>query len=340
MSLPSNGKAQESSVVYRNLGLSFNKKMNLEESEVLLNSRFQKLIRTTAPASYICFPFIGEFHFKKYSFIEEGNGPFKYKYFLGTAELMPSLYLFNSNKNRGNIRLTFGTKIRVWSKRRPPLRNHYEWKPSNAVKTPSYLPGVYYSRLIKSVKREGKDIMHTMEFGFTHHSNGQDAPTLAAGDSTLTLGPDYTYNIHDGDFSTNFINISWNKSIIQGNEHSIHTLSLIFDGIGTHRVEHEDLIKYKTSYKLRHIIKNEDLDPDINLGNHFIDFEISFGLVDFNQFRFSQSISASVHYHYLLPISRKLYVFANYGYMGQDNYNIFLEESLHYFKWGLSTQIQ
>jgi hypothetical protein len=179
-----------------------------------------------------------------------------------------------------------------------------------------------------------------LEIGFTHHSNGQDAPTLASQDSTLLLSPAQKYNINDGDFSTNYITMGYHIVQNKKNKNFFHSIYLVFDGIGTYRVEHDDLLKYKLSYTFKYMVfKDDESSKTSHMGIHNFELKCGFGFVDFNQLTFSQSFNYSISYRYQLPWSKKIAFLFSYGYMGQDDYNIFLQNKIHYFRWGLSSLI-
>ena len=324
---------------YKTIGFKFRKNWESNGGHLEENILFQDASKLYAPFTYISMPFIGEQHFTNYTFVEPEEGPFKYAYFLGTGELFPSLYLFDSDANSGNLRITIGTRIRIWDKRRPPLRAT-NWVPSFAILTPSYVPGVYYSRKLKTRITPHEKRVSILELGYTHHSNGQDAPTLAAQDSTLLLPDSYKYNINDGDFSTDYINFTYSKSIINDRNARLHSWSLIFDAISKHRPEHDDLIKYKVLYKYRLFSQPSVIRSDTKPNyRQCIEIEAGLGLVNFSSFDLSRSLSYSISYYYLIPYTHKIYGFATYAYLGQDNYNIYLEHKFHMFRFGLAAII-
>ena len=332
--------ASTSGFFYKSLGFKFRKNWEVSDGHDAENILFQEVSKLHAPFSYIMFPVIGEMHFTDYTFVTPESGVFKYAYFTGTGEFHPSLYLFDSDANSSNLRLTFGTRIRIWDKRRPPLRSNFIWEPSHAILTPSYVPGAYYSRRLKTVIEDERKIVYGLELGYTHHSNGQDAPTLAALDTTLLLPDSYIYNINDGDFSTNYINIAFTKSILYEESVRLHHLNLIFDGIGKYRPEHDDLIKYKINYRYRFFSQPTQMRSDTKPNyRQCFEIEVGLGLIDFNSFDIDRSLSFAISYHYLLPYTHKIYGFATYAYLGQDNYNIYLEHQFHMFRFGLATII-
>ena len=328
------------SLMYRIFGLSFSSNKSITEDESERNKLFQSSVKHNAPISNIAFPFIGEFHFKDYSFLEQKTGIRQYNYFLGTAELHPSWFLFDSENNKASVRIGLGTRIRVWKKRRGTLRSNYSWEASHAVKTPSYLPGVFYSRLINHKQKGSTTILDYAEIGFTHHSNGQDAPTLLSQDSTLLLPDEYKYNLNDGDFSTNYISLAFNRTVIQNHRSYMHSFVLVFDGIGSERIEHEDLNIYRLDYRFQYLLNSTLSNGQANiLPEHRIVIDLGFGFNSISSIEFDRSIRAELSYHYRIPFSKRIAAFINYGYKGQDDYNIFLNQKLHYFKFGFSSVI-
>ena len=341
-----NNKKEIRDPIYKTLGFGITERFRIlknqeykrPEIEKKRNEFFHQSVKLSKRVSEIGLPHIGDFHFKDYAYVDPKSSVLRYNYFLVAADLYPSFYLFDTNKDQGNIRITFGVKVRVWNKRRKPLRSSYTWDPSHPIKTPSYLPGIYYSRILKYAEGNNVSSVDYIEIGFGHHSNGQDAPTLASQDSTLILPEDIIYNLEDGDFSSNSLLLKYYK--VQSAIDSYHKIQSIYfklDGIGTKRIEHENLNKYNIGYTYRFIkLQKERLFDNSFLEKHKIQFSFNFGLVSFNNLELKKSISYSIAYHHRIPFSSNVSVFCKYGYLGQDDYNIYLEQSLHYLRLGIS----
>lgn len=307
-------------------------------SDAERNRKFHSLSRLTVEASEISFPFIGEYHFKEYEYVDPEEGILKYNYHLATAEIYPSYYLFDHERSQSNIRLTMGAKLRIWNKRYSPLRTNYDWHPSHSIKTPSFLPGVYYSRLLHHHSNDKVSTFKSIELGFVHHSNGQDGPTLVSQDSTLQLPEGQKYNIVDGDFSSNMLSLKYNVvSLKDFKRSSVQSIHFLLDGLDGGKFQLDDLHKYNLSYIAQIIhLKKAPLFDNVILPRGKIDFHVKLGMNSFKTIDWKQSLTYSVAYHVRLPMSKELYAFAKYGYKGQDDYNIYLEQSLHYFKFGVS----
>jgi hypothetical protein len=304
-------------------------------SDALAQNIWRQIIKMNQPITEIGFPFIGDFHFKEYRFVEKENGILKYNYLLAGADIYPNVFLFDSDELKVLSWASFGTRLRVWNKRRSPLRSNYNWESSHAIKTPSFLPAIHLAFQLNH-KDDGSDLRtNYLEFSFTHHSNGQDAPTLASQDSSLLLPDDYIYNIVDGDFSSNFLTICYRKSNWNQNSFMSHSYYFKLDGLGSEKFDHDDLHKYVLGYQLRWFLDRFDKTEDMNY-SHVFDFAISLGTEKIENFTINKGLSVSLSYHYRLPFSDRIAVFGKYGYMGQDQYNIYLGQSLHYMRIGLS----
>tara|TARA_B100000497_G_C7664435_1_gene400458 strand:- start:541 stop:1536 length:996 start_codon:yes stop_codon:yes gene_type:complete len=308
-------------------------KPNVSNSQT--KDTFKQIIKLNQPISEIGFPFIGDFHFKDYQFIEPESGILRYNYFLAGIDLFPFVFLFDKEESRIQGWATFGTRIRVWDKRREPLRSNYKWQSSHAIKTPSLLPGIHLTYQLYPRKKQFAFSFSYIELSFTHHSNGQDAPTLASQDNTLNLPDNYIYNIVDGDFSSNNLTLSMKNSKWTQNSYLNNTYYLKFDALGSEKFDHDDLHKYIIGYNMRYFIgrSNDKTEP---VYTHLFDFAISLGTESIQNISLNKALSYTFSYHYRLPFSHHLGVFAKYGYLGQDNYNIYLEQSLHYLRIGLS----
>lgn len=324
-----------------NSGLFFEKITGVDLSnrihvESPTNTLFHDLCKSNAPSQKVGLPFIGDFHFNNYAFVDDTDNIFKYNYFLTTADLYPSLFLFDNKNSSANIRLTFGLKIRVWNKRRYSFRTQYG--PSHVIKTPSYLPGIYYSRIIKSKTQENVRQLQYLEIGFTHHSNGQDAPTLLVQDSTLTIPGNLKYNIEDGDFSANNLSIGYSINTVHFSKYKqLHSVRIIFDGLDAQKYDHDDLHRYRILYTFHHGIFSKLKYTESASEKHRMALELGLGMRDLSSFSIDQALVFKVEYNYRIDFLENIYLLLEYNYLGQDDYNIYLENSIHHFRIGFSS---
>lgn len=333
-----NVKAQpdNSLILKRVTGFAF---AHTNEVDTSLKALFHQLTKTNALANKIGLPIIGDTHFNDYRFVDPSSGILKHNYFLVAGEIFPSLYLFDNKSSKANIKITFGLKIRVWNNRRSSFRTDYE--PSHAVKTPSFMPGIYYSRLIKSKISGNTKLLHYIEIGFAHHSNGQDAPTLVSQDSTLNIPGDVKYNIEDGNFSANNLSFGYYINKVDHLKYKQqHSIKMILDGMNSQKFEDFDLHRYKLQYSFHHgIISKLKYSETNSSEKHRFGFTAGFGVRSFKNISFKKSFLFKIEYNHRIEFLKKVYLLFEYNYLGQDDYNIYLEHSIHHFRIGLSNFI-
>ncbi len=343
--IPPQFKTKTSKCWYKWTGFGFNpKKITLHKEDIRINEFYHEAVKYNSPNSTIGIPFVGEYHFRNYSFADQSKNLLKYNYFLFNADIRPSFYLFNTSKDRANLRLEATVQLRMWNNGRAPLRSTFDWEPSAAIKTPSYKPSITYSRRLHHNKYMINDTTvcekyKYIELGFTHHSNGQDAPTLNSQDPTLLLDPSIKYNINDGDFSTNFIILKYNALKYVDNKSYIFSCPYIkWDGINANDFVKGDINKYTIGYNLRIIRIEKQLGAkrDNTLERDRFDFQLSYGIPSFSEFGIKRNLSCSFEYNVRFPNSPNVSLFARVGYLGQDDYNIFLENSFFYLRFGIS----
>lgn len=298
------------------------------------NASFRDIIKLNQPVTEVGLPFIGDFHFKDYGFTDPKTGFLRYNYFLSGMDLYPYTFLYDGNNSNIQLWASFGMRLRVWNKRRSPLRSNYTWESSHAIKTPSFLPSLNLAYLINDSHGEAAHHFTYFEASFTHHSNGQDAPTLVSQDSTLVLPGDYIYNIVDGDFSSNYLTLKVTNTKVREKSTLSHSYFFRYDGIASGKFDLEALNHYVLGYNFRLFLNKKVHDE--NRYSHLLLCNLSLGTKSFSDVNISTGLAFSLAYHYRLPFSNGIAAFAKYGYQGQDDYNIFLGQSLHYARFGIS----
>lgn len=308
----------------------------LEKNDSNTNIYFHQYLRSNSGFSSLSMPFIGDYHFKDYSFVEAKDGLSKYSYFLATADIAPKFYIVKNPKSSFDIGLSFRLRARVWNNRRIPLRDTYTWRASHAINTPSYQPAIEVVKKLNHFTRDDHRYMSYISLAFIHHSNGQSAPTLVAQDSTLVGLDGYKFNIEDGDFSANSLTLSYTKVADRPRLSSALTTSFKIDRLGAKYHDHDDLYRYVLGVSDHYTFFSKVVNQEIRRESFRLELDFSFGFNDFSEFSFSKNINYALTYRYKIPIVDYLGLFFTYGYYGQDTYNIYLENHFHYIRFGVS----
>jgi len=205
------------------------------------------------------------------------------------------------------------------------------------VKSPSYMPGgTLYFRLNRNVYRP-----EFFTASYTHHSNGIEGPTL---------NPNGAFNIDSGKFTTNFYTLTYHRGkridaenvIIDRYDalgvelHSALVGLGYAHGLGGHygfvRVNGNWMYNIARAYsdpidKAKKVFKNWQRIQ--------LDFEyIADKYDEYNNFDFKKRLNVNVKYYYQLPFMQNGAFLVGAGYRGQDNYNIFFQDSYPYFLIG------
>jgi hypothetical protein len=236
--------------------------------------------------------------------------------------------LFNTPKSRFFFDVSTRVKLRL-------LKAYGE-----PVKSPSYMPsGSLYYRL-------NRDAYHPqfLELSYTHHSNGIRGPTIR---------PDGSFNRDSGKFSTDFYSLNYTigKRIDKANTIDNHYSTL---GIEIHRglfgksgtaeglPGHYGFVRVNGGY-IYNIAKRykDDIDPDrLSFKNwQRIQFDFTY-IADkydgYNAFNLKKRFNTSLKYYYQFPFMQNVAFMAGAGYRGQDDYNIYFEDSYFYMQFGIA----
>jgi hypothetical protein len=211
------------------------------------------------------------------------------------------------------------------------------------VKSPSYMPGgTLYFRLNRQSYNP-----KFFSVSYTHHSNGQEGPTL---------NPNGTFNTDSGKFTTNFYTFTYHT----GKRTDLADLIITrYDAIGLEL--HSGIIdegyikalKGKYGYArlngdwLYNIARaNKDpIDPDKKVFSNWQRLDFQFAYIadkydDYNEFDLKKRLNVVLKYYYQFRFMQNVSILVGAGYRGQDEYNIFFQDSYAYavvgFAAGLS----
>lgn len=256
-----------------------------------------------------------------------GNEYFGPEKTLLVADLTANFVLLNTPKSPVFFVASARVNLRLFAEKGDPVRS------------PSYMPGgTLFFRL-------NKDSYHPdfLSVAYTHHSNGVEGPTL---------NKDGTFNTDSGKFTTNFYTITYHNGKRTDKDNLIINR---YDAIGLEL--HSGLIdkgyipalKGKYGYVringnwIYNIARlNTDLvdasKKDFENWQRF-DFQFTYITDKYNNYSavdLKKRLNVLFKYYYQFPFMQNVSLMAGAGYRGQDEYNIFFQDSYAYLTIGLA----
>jgi hypothetical protein len=214
--------------------------------------------------------------------------------------------------------------------------------PGAPVKSPSYMPGgtLYF--------RTNRDAYNPSFFSlaYSHHSNGVRGPTL---------NPNGTFNTDSGKFTTNFYTLTYFRG--QRVDHS-NSISNQYESLGlelhsaliglgyAHALKDEyGFVRLNGTYMYNLAKARPDaIDPHTKAFNNWMRLQIDFMYImdtysnyDFLDYRKRLNISAT--YYYQFPFMQNVALMFGGGYRGQDEYNIFFQNSYAFITVGVAAGV-
>ncbi len=242
------------------------------------------------------------------------------------ADINPNVVLLSSKRSRFFFLFSPRVYLRLLSGYRSPVRS------------PSYMPGgTLYTRLNNDASSP-----KFLSLSYTHHSNGQEGPTLDNSGN---------FNRTDGKFTTNFYRLDY----YFGQRESTNTLSRNrFASVGVEL--HAGLFKTGYSKQLTDkygfvrlngswmydIMKDNSGKADRYSSGQRVRFDVTYILdkvYDKSISDVSKRLNASLRYFHQLGFMDNAALTATVGYRGQDPYNIYFEDSYPYFAVGVAAGI-
>ncbi|MDB5127488.1 hypothetical protein [Mucilaginibacter sp.] len=236
--------------------------------------------------------------------------------------------LLNTPKSRFFFDVSARIKVRLLSEYGEP------------VKSPSYMPsGNLYYRINRDPYKP-----QFLQVSYTHHSNGIRGPTLR---------PDGSFNRDSGKFSTDFYSLNYTigKRIDKTNTIDNHYSTL---GIELHRglfgkdaalglPGNYGFVRVNGGY-IYNIAKKyaDDIDPAKSAYKNWqrIQFDFTYIADKYSGYKASnlkKRLNASLKYYYQFPFMQNVSFIVGGGYRGQDDYNIYFEDSYAYVQFGIAS---
>lgn len=238
------------------------------------------------------------------------------------ADLNSNLILFNSKNSRFMFVFIPRVKLRLLSAYKSP------------VKSPSYMPGgmLFF--------RFSNNMVHPKFFtlAYSHHSNGQEGPTL---DSSGNFN-------HDGKFTTNFYTLNYYFGKRKVND-TIARSQYAFIGIEIHTGLFNTGFARQLTGKYGFIRTNGSWMYDFmrdkrNKSDHYQShqrLQAQFTYIldkDYNYptINLQKRLNISLKYFYQFGFMENTALVAIASYRGQDDYNIYFQDSYPYFALGIT----
>jgi hypothetical protein len=236
--------------------------------------------------------------------------------------------LLNSPRSRFFFDLSARIKVRLLSEYGEP------------VKSPSYMPsGNLYYRLNSDAYKP-----QFLQLSYTHHSNGIRGSTLL---------PDGSFNREGGKFSTDFYSLNYTLGKRADNINTINNQYSTI-GIELHRglfgndaalglPGHYGFVRVNGGYMYNVAKKyQDDIDPNKSSFKNWqrIQFEFTY-IADkysgYDAFNLKKRLNVSLKYYYQFPFMQNVSFIVGGGYRGQDDYNIYFEDSYAYVQFGVAS---
>ena len=245
------------------------------------------------------------------------------------GDITANFILLNTPKSRFFFTVDARVKLRLLSQRGAP------------VKSPSYMPGgTLYYRLNRDTYKP-----QFLSLSYTHHSNGIRGPTVYA---------DGSFNRDSGKFSTNFYTLTFvdgrriDRSNIIINRYASLGLEVhagLFDkgGAALGLPDHYGFVRLNGGYMYNIAQKYADpVKPGQQTTNNWQRLQFDFSYIadtydDYGAFNLKKRLNLSLKYYYQFPFMQNVSFLVGAGYRGQDDYNIFFEDSYAYMQVGIAS---
>ncbi|WP_448699401.1 hypothetical protein ACFGVR_20600 [Mucilaginibacter sp. AW1-3] len=239
------------------------------------------------------------------------------------ADINPNVVLFNSKNSRFFFLFSPRVKLRLLSGYHSP------------VKSPSYMPGgTLFFRFSHDTDRP-----QFFSIAYSHHSNGQEGPTLDA------MG---NFNREDGKFTTNFYSLNYYRGKRKVND-TVSRSQYSFIGIELHTGLFNTGFSEQLTGKYGFVRANGSWMYDLLRDKHntsdlyqthqrlqaqftyILDKDYNYQITDLQK-----RLNISLKYYYQFGFMENVAFTIGAGYRGQDDYNIYFQDSYAYVAVGVA----
>jgi hypothetical protein len=273
-----------------------------------LNSSFNQIFRENLPTA-----FYGN---------EYGNPTHD----LLAADILPNVVLLSSDHFRFFFVITPRIQLRLLSQHHSP------------VKSPSYMPGGSLYTRVNNDDRHPK----FLSLSYSHHSNGQEGPTL---------NPDGDFNRDNGKFTTNFYTLNYYFGKRQVSDTAARIQSA-FIGMEIHTGLFNTGFSRQLTGKYGFVRTNggwfyDFMSDRYNSANHYLNHQrlrIDFTYIWDRLYNYSivdlrKRLNISVKYYYQFGFMENVALTIGGGYRGQDPYNIYFQSNYPFIAIGIASGV-
>jgi len=237
------------------------------------------------------------------------------------ADLNPNVILVNSSKSPFFVLFSPRVKLRLLDARKAPVRS------------PSYMPGLkVFSRINDDIGRP-----QFLSLAYSHHSNGQDGPTLDSSQAFNRGKGKFTTNFYTLDYTLGNRTFSPNRSVSQFSSLGIEVHTGLFNiGYSKELTGKYGFVRINGNW-IYDILQGKT-GEDKYRNHHRINARFTYIADDYNDYsrlNFTKRLNASVHYNYQPGFTDNVALAIGAGYRGQDDYNIYFEDSYSYVSIGV-----
>lgn len=246
------------------------------------------------------------------------------------ADLVGNFVVFSTPKSRFAFIFNPRVKLRLLNASGAP------------VKSPSYMPGgTLYMRLNSDAYKPS-----FLSLSYTHHSNGVKGPTLNA---------DGSFNRDTGKFTTNFYTLTYTHG--KRVDH-LNAISNRYESIGVELHAALAGLGYakalKNQYGFARLngnffynllrVGSDNVPADKRTFNNWMRLQLEFQYImdkysNYGFFDAQKRLNVAASYYYQFPFMQNVALMVGGGYRGQDDYNIFFQDSYAYFTVGLAAGV-
>lgn len=237
------------------------------------------------------------------------------------ADVNPNVLLVNTSKSRFFVLFSPRVKLRLLDTRKAPVRS------------PSYMPGLkIYSRINADPERP-----QFLALAYSHHSNGQDGPTLDS------LGQ---FNRGHGKFTTNYYSLDYTLGKkVTSPVKAISQYGLLGIELQTGLFNRGYSRELKGKYGFVRInggwiysLRSGKVDSEKYGNHHRMHAKFTYIADNYENYSLTnlrKRLNFNMLYSYQPGFTENVAFALGAGYRGQDDYNIYFEDSYSYISVGV-----
>ncbi|MEJ7694764.1 hypothetical protein [Daejeonella sp.] len=237
------------------------------------------------------------------------------------ADVNPNVILLNSSKSRFFAVFSPRVKLRLLNARKAPVRS------------PSYMPG------LKIYSRINNDTLYPqfLSLAYSHHSNGQDGPTLDPSGRFNRGGGKFTTNYYTLDYTIGKRNVSSVRSMSQYGSLGIELHTGLFNrGYSRELKDQYGFVRVNGSWVYDILTDKRGNDKYSDHQRIHAKFTyITDRYEDYSLGNLRKRLNISAQYNYQPGFTDNVALALGVGYRGQDDYNIYFEDSYSYVSVGV-----